>query len=428
MTYKLSETPVLPATVQKRKKPPLGLGRALIGAEEEALVLEVLRSGHLFRYSYDLPPEEQGRMAATLEKEVREKLSVRYALAVTSGTAALEVSLAALQVGPGDEVILPAWSWISCFTAIVRLGALPVLAEMDENFSLAPGEITRLATHRTKAVLIMHYQGAAADIAPLIEEAAKAGIAVLEDCAQSPGTFYHGKAVGTFGDIGTYSFQAQKCITSGEGGMIVTNDARLYERAVRLHDLGLYRAHHSTIQAPVDNSFCGGQYRMSELTAAVALAQFRKLDAIRSRCRTLRDRIMHRISDLPGLSFRKIPDPSGETGFEIYFSLPTPELARRFNEQLEIRNINCSRMTGTYVQYAKDYCLKRNTYTESASPFRHFQEWPAPGYRPQDFPRTEGLMRRFISLPLGVLYSDDDADYIADSVVAIHAWLFNEET
>src|SRR5947199_3099496 len=141
---------------QLRPRPRLGLGSASVGKEEEELVLQVLRSGDLFRY-YGHDPKNPPAMAVTLEKEFREKYGFKYALAVTSGTAALEVALAALGVGPGDEVILPAWSWISCFTAIVRVGARPVMGEIDDTFCLAPGEITRLTTPHTKAVLLVHY-------------------------------------------------------------------------------------------------------------------------------------------------------------------------------------------------------------------------------------------------------------------------------
>src|SRR5439155_8151249 len=169
----------------------------------------------------------------------------KYALAVTSGTAALEVALGALGVGPGDEVIVPAWSWISCFTAIVRMGALPVMAEIDESFCLAPGEIKRLSNKNTKAVLIVHYQGVAADLDEIIPEARAAGIKVLEDCAEAVGASYKGKSVGTLGDIGTFSFQYHKFMTSGEGGVVVTNDPVLYERSVRMHDIGQVRPYHT---------------------------------------------------------------------------------------------------------------------------------------------------------------------------------------
>src|SRR3954468_17876636 len=148
--------PAPPAAGEKlplRPRPQLGLGAALIGKEEEELVLQVVRNQEPFRY-YGHDGANPPMMATNLEKEFADKYGFKYTLAVTSGTAALECALAALGIGPGDEVIVPAWSWISCFTAIVRVGALPVLAEIDETFCLAPGEITRLCNANTKAILL----------------------------------------------------------------------------------------------------------------------------------------------------------------------------------------------------------------------------------------------------------------------------------
>ena len=403
-----SEAPAL------RPAPPLGLGAAWIGAEEEELILDVVRRKQPFRYygRGSTPPP----MCATLEKEFREMVGTKYALAVTSGTAALETALGALGVGPGDEVILPAWSWVSCFTAVVRMGALPVLAEIDETFCLAPGEIARLSTPQTKAVIIVHFQGVAADMEPLLKEAREANIKVLEDCAESCGAYYKNQRIGSWGDIGIFSFQFQKTITSGEGGMVVTDDSSLYERAVRMHDIGNYRPYHHQVLEPQETGFCGSQFRMSELTGAMALGQLRKLDKIRNHCRALQTRIVAQIKDLPGIELRHIPDPQGDSGFEVYLCLPCAEQASTLRHELHKLNVHCQQMTGTYCHYARDYCRSAKAHAPAASPFKEFSEWPARGYRAEDFPRTENLISRFVALPLGVLYSADDADYIASCV------------
>src|SRR5436190_9063977 len=291
-------------TLKLRPRPRLGLGSALVGKEEEQLVLQVLHSRDLFRY-YGHDTNSPPQMTATLEKEFRAKVGTKYALAVTSGTAALEVALAALGIGPGDEVIVPAWSWISCFTAIVRVGALPVLAEIDDTFCIAPGEITRLKTANTKAVIVVHYQGVAADLDALSREASDAGIKLLEDCAEALGATYHDKPVGSMGEIAIFSFQHNKFATSGEGGMVVTNDPLLYERAVRMHDIGQMRPYHQEIAKPQSPTFSGSQFRMSELTAAVSLGQFRRVDRIKQHCRRIQQRIVDGISGLPGISLRR---------------------------------------------------------------------------------------------------------------------------
>jgi 8-amino-3,8-dideoxy-alpha-D-manno-octulosonate transaminase len=400
-----------------RPRPQLGMGAALIGAEEEELALQVIRSKDLFRY-YGMDKSKPPMMTATLENEFAARVGRKYALAVTSGTAALECALSALGVGPGDEVILTAWGWISCFSAIVRLGALPVLAEIDDTFCLAPGEITRLKNERTKAVLIVHYQGAAADMDPLLSEAKAAEIAVLEDCAQSPGASYFGRPVGSMGTIGTFSFQYNKSITCGEGGMVMTDDPVLYERAVRTSDLGLVRAYHLDVlhgetQAP---AFSGGNFRLTELQSAVALAQLRKLDGVVAHCRALQQAVLAKIADLPGLTPRRVADPAGDQGFELYLCAPTTEIADAFRNRLHELNVNSQKVTGTYCHYARPYCQTGDAHNPNASPFKQFEVWPAPGYRAEDFPKTEALITRFIALPLGVLYTQEDAEYIGDAV------------
>lgn len=408
-----------------RVVPKPALGWALIGREEEELVQEVLRSRALFRY-YGPDPKAPPRMVATLEREFAAMVGTRFALGVTSGTAALEVALGALGVGPGDEVIVPAWSWVSCFTSVVRVGARPVLAEVDETLCLAPGEITRLRTTKTKAVLVVHFQGVAADLEPLLAEARAAGIALLEDCAESPGASYRGRRVGAWGDIAIFSFQQQKTITSGEGGVVVTNDPRLHERAVRMHDLGQWRDLHAQQLAAAEPAFCGSQFRMSELTGAVALAQLRKLEGIRAHCRRLSLRLRERIAGLPGLTLRRVPDPAGESGFETYFWVRSAEMRDAFRARLVAAGIPCDQMTGTYAQYRRPYVTSGLAHAPGASPFPLGAEWPTAAYRAESFPRTEDLIHRFVVIPVGVTHTEEDMDYIAEVIRMAHAELCGE--
>lgn len=404
--------------------PPPALGWALMGVEEEQLVLEVLRRKALFRY-YGPDPQSPPPMVATLEREAAVLIGTRFALAVTSGTAALEVALGALGVGPGDEVIVPAWSWVSCFTAVVRVGGRPVLAEVDDTLCLAPGEITRLRTARTKAALVVHFQGVAADLEALLAEARAAGIALLEDCAESPGASYRGRRVGSMGEIAIFSFQQQKTITSGEGGLVVTNDPRLYERAVRMHDLGQFRDFHAQQLPAGEPAFCGSQFRMSELTGAVALAQLRKVDRIREHCRRLSRRLRDQIGDLRGLQLRRIPDPDGESGFETYFWVATTGLRDAFRARLKDAGIPCDQMTGTYAQYRRPYVATGLAHAPGATPFAVGPDWPARGYRAEDFPRTEDLIHRFVVIPVGVNHTEADIDYIATILRRSHAELIS---
>ena len=409
------------AATPPRPIPAPGFGWTLIDREEEKLVLQVLRDKALFRY-YGPQPGRAPAMVATLEEKFRALVGTRFALGVSSGTAALEVALGALGVGPGDEVILPAWSWVSCFTAVVRLGAKPVLAEIDDTLCLDPNEIPRLRTARTKAVMVVHFQGVPADMDPILAEAKKAGIAVLEDCAEAAGARYKGRRVGSLGDIGIFSFQQQKTITSGEGGLVVTSDPTLYERAVRMHDVGQVRAFHAAQIEPKEAAFSGSQFRMSELTGAVLLAQLRRLDSIRSHCRALNARIMRRIRRLPGLKFRRIPDRRGDSGIEIYFWLE-PKFHGPFRSRLEAAGIPCQPMTGTYAQYRRPYVISGLAHAPGATPFAIGAGWPARGYRAEDFPRTEGLVTRLVAIPVGANYRVGDADRVAAAIRRIHAEL-----
>lgn len=403
-----------------RPRPAPGLGAAAIGTEEEALVLDVLRRKELFRY-YGFDPKKPPPMVAQLEREAREFLGIDYALAVSSGTAALETVLAAAGIGPGDEVIIPTWSWISCFTAVVRVGARPVLAEIDETLCLDPADWLQRVTPRTRALMVVHYQGVAAPMTSILHEAHHRGLFVIEDCAEAPGVRYRGRPVGTWSDAAIFSFQHNKPMTAGEGGLLVTRDLRLYERAVRAHDLGQYRAHHADLLPPREPAFAGGNCRMSELTAAVALAQLRKLETVRAHCRSLQARILPRLAQLPGLQLRPIPDPAGDFGFEIYFFVRNAITAQRYRELLDAHNVWCLQRTGTYPQYRRDYAISGRTAHPAQSPFRDLHPWPAPGYRAEDFPRTEDLTSRFVALPLGWRYTREDADYIATCVEAAHA-------
>src|SRR5947207_1817448 len=210
--------------------------------KERQQLIDVVETGRPFRW-YG-PGSQPPVKVLTFEKELAQWTHAPYALAVTSGTAALQTAIAALGIGPGDEVILPAWTWHSCFNAIVLAGALPVFAEIDESFNIDPADIERHITKQTKLIIAVHLQGNPADLDRILPVARKHGIKVLEDCAQSVGASYKGKPLGSMGDIGIYSLQLNKTITAGEGGAVVTSDPLLFERAARFHDLGALRSGH----------------------------------------------------------------------------------------------------------------------------------------------------------------------------------------
>jgi 8-amino-3,8-dideoxy-alpha-D-manno-octulosonate transaminase len=291
-----------------------------------------------------------------------------------------------------------------------------VLAEVDDTLNLDPTEIARLCTPRTRAVLVVHYQGVPADMDAILTAARSANLRVIEDCAESAGATFRGRPVGSIGDIGTFSFQTRKIISAGEGGMIVTADPHVYERAVRMSDVGQYRAFHEKQHPASGPAFSGSNYRMSELTAAVALAQFRRLPRMVAHLRALRERLVSGIGQLAGVSFRRIPDSAGDLGFETYLYLPNAETVTKLRALLAADGVNCSQHTGTYCHYARPYCQSGAAHAPGASPFTGMSPWPAPGYRQQDFPRTNALITRMMAVPLGVLYRFEDVDVIAAAI------------
>ena len=204
-------------------------GKALVGPnwgpqyyddKEQAQLIEVLEGHNPFRFSN---PSEKSKVAR-FENECAARIRTKYALAVTSGTAALHTAMAALEVGPGDEVILPAWTWYSCYNTIIQAGALPVFAEIDESFNLDPSDIEHRITPQTKVIMAVHLQGNPADMDPILEIARRRGLKVLEDASQSVGASYKGRPLGSMGDIGIFSLQQSKTITAGEGGVVVTSN------------------------------------------------------------------------------------------------------------------------------------------------------------------------------------------------------------
>jgi dTDP-4-amino-4,6-dideoxygalactose transaminase len=196
--------------------------------KERAELLEVIETRSPFRW---YGPAAQPRKVLQFEKEFAARMGAKYALAVTSGTTALQAAMAALEIGPGDEVILPSWTWHSCFNAVVLAGGLPVCAEIDDSFNLDPDDIERHITPNTKVILAAHLQGNPCNIERILEIARKHKLRVLEDCAQSLGASFKGRSVGSIADIGIYSLQLNKTITAGEGGAVVTSDPTLFERA-----------------------------------------------------------------------------------------------------------------------------------------------------------------------------------------------------
>lgn len=370
-------------------------------AEEQALQ-EVVESGSPFRYWGPGKP----RKVQQFEEAFARFMGTRFALGVTSGTAALDCAVAALGIGPGDEVILPAYTWWSDYTCVVHAGALPIFAEIDRSLNLDPRDFERKLTPRTKAVIAVHLLGGPCDLDPILAIARARGVKVIEDCAQCVGGAYHGKRLGAHGDLGIYSFQINKTMTSGEGGALVTSDPLLYERAVRFHDMGTARSLFlERIGGPSQvPTFAGENFRMNELTGAVLGAQLGKLDTMVDALRRNARAVLDGIRDLPGLRLRQSPDPAGDIGYAVFFEATDRERRDRGIEALRRQKVPASTLSGSVLLPLEESVIHKRT--------RH-PDWPsftspqgrAMEYGPDTCPQTLSIFDRMIQVRMGPKYT-----------------------
>ena len=375
-----------------------GPGVELIGAEEIAQVLEVLTSRFLSRYG---PADDPafGAKCRRVEQEIAALAGVRYGLGLSGGgSSGLWLALLGLGVGPGDEVIVPGFTFVATISAVVYARAVPVLAEIDDTFNLDPADVEARITSRTRAIVVVHMLGAPARLAELRAIADRHGIALIEDCAQAFGASYRGRGVGGIGAIGVYSFNEYKTITCGDGGMIVTDDESLFERCFAMHDQG--HAPDRLGSRYATRPFLGMNLRMTELSGAVLLAQLGKLDTIRSRLRANKAIVRSSLADLPGLEFRVLADPDGDLATHCVVAFPTAEVARGI--AAEVGSITLAE-SGWHVYSNMEHVLERRTVSGKGCPFdcRCFNDEEVV-YRRGMLPRTDALLARSISFGIGV--------------------------
>lgn len=307
-----------------------------MGQQETEAALRVLRSRSLFRF-YGLDLQEE---VSSFESEFARWLGVSHAVAVTSGTGALSVALSAIGVGPGQEVIIPAYMWVSVAAAVVNRGAIPVLVDINETFCLDPNAVERCITPRTAGIILVHMSGVPGDVKAVQRIANQHKVFLLEDCAQCNGGSVDGQKVGTFGDIATFSFQMNKNMTSGEGGCVVMNDLCLYQRTVACHDLGYGRDDQGRLSLNDSNCFLWGEgYRLDELRASLLRAQLRKLPRIIGAMHSSKYRIRKALEAFPSVQLRRIIDPRGDTGCFLITTYKDRETAGRVNRALRAEGI-----------------------------------------------------------------------------------------
>lgn len=403
--------------VREQPLPPGYKGGLLLGEEEADRTGQVIRGRAPFRY-YGMEPQYSVR---ALENKMAGHLGVPYVLGVSSGTAALIVAMKALGIGSGDKVIIPAVTFLATAGAVVACNAVPVFADADESLNLIPEQLECVYDDEVKAVIAVHIDGVACEMDKIAAFAKKKGIRVIEDTAQSLGTTYLGRQAGTWGDIGTFSFQMQKVLSAGEGGAVATADARWFERAVRYHDQGSFRERERYGIASDDerNAFFGENYRMNELTGAVLAEQWSRLDGIIGAMRRHHRRIKSTLQrELPSLQFRKVPDPAGEGCSMLGLVWESKEKAALFIRAMAAERVKPVLKYGGMPVYMMPLIRHQRTVDPNNYPFSHPFRHPV-RYEAGMCPCAEDALKRVTLIPVSPTLTDRDADTIIEAVIKV---------
>lgn len=380
-------------------------GYELFGAEERKEVNDVLETGILMRYGFDGPRKGIWK-AKELEQEINKTFNVAHSQLVSSGTAALTVALSALGIGAGDEVIMPTFTFVASFEAVISVGAIPVLTDIDESLTLDPKAVEEAITPRTKAIMPVHMCGSMAWLDELKAICDKHNLVLLEDACQAIGATYKGKSVGTIGHAGTFSFDFVKIITTAEGGAVLTNNKEVYEKCDQFSDHG--HDHMGKDRGADLHPYLGYNYRISELHAAVGLAQIRKLGQFLEMQKRNNRIIYEALKDVPGISFRVIPDPAGDTGSFLSFFLPTEDMARKAATELAAAGI-----TGNFYWYDNNWhYLRKWKHLQNGSWMYRLpeeQKKQVMHYSNMAYPVSDAIMGRCISSSISLLWDEAQA-------------------
>jgi len=390
-------------------------GFELFGPEERKEVNDVLDTGIFMRYGFDGPRKGIWK-SKELEAAICQTIGCNYTQLVSSGTAALTTALSALGIGAGDEVIMPTFTFVASFEAVLSVGAVPVLADVDETLTLQPEAVRRAITPRTKCVMPVHMCGAMADLDALLSICKEHGLILLEDACQSFGGKYKGKYLGTIGHAGTFSFDFVKTITCAEGGGVVTNSEDIYTKCDGFSDHG---HDHKGVDRGADlHPFIGYNYRISELHAAVGLAQVRKLDQFLAIQKKNHSQLKAILSTVPEVSFRTIPDPSGDSHTFLSWFLPTEELARGVVAELKQQGV----LPGNFYWFDNNWHYFRKwDHLRQAATLNRLNDAQQKALHALDiagFPASDKIMSRCISTAIGLLWTEEQTKEKGEKIAA----------
>jgi 8-amino-3,8-dideoxy-alpha-D-manno-octulosonate transaminase len=379
-------------------------GYELWSDKERKEVTDVLDTGILMRYGFDGPRKGVWK-SKELEAAICKTFGCSYAQLTSSGTSALTTAMSALGIGYGDEVITPSFTFVASFEAILSVGAIPVLVDVDDTLTLDPEAVRKAITANTKAIMPVHMCGSMADLGALQAICKEHNLILLEDACQSIGGTYKGKALGTIGDAGTFSFDFVKTMTCAEGGVVMTNSRDIYTKSDGYTDHG---HDHLGVDRGADlHPFIGYNYRISELHAAVGLAQIKRLDEFLAQQKKNHGLLKSSIETVPEISFRRVPDPAGDSCSFISWFLPSEEITRAVVAEMKAQGI----LAGNFYWYDNNWHyirkwdhLKTGETLNALHPdlkARVMQE------ANKDFSASDAIMSRCISTSISLLWTEE---------------------
>ncbi len=371
---------------------------------ERKELMDVVESGILMRYGFDGARNGHWK-AKELEAAVCETFGCKHAQLTSSGTAALTTALSALGVGYGDEVIMPSFTFVASFEAVISVGAVPVLADIDDTLTLDPASVRKNITSRTRAIMPVHMCGSMADMDALQAICREHNLWLLEDACQSIGGTYKGKHLGTIGDAGTFSFDFVKTMTCGEGGVVMTNNQEVYVKSDGYTDHG---HDHLGVDRGADlHPFIGYNFRISELHAAVGLAQIRRLPEFLETQKINHTLLKSLLADIPGITFRRVPDPAGDSCSFLSWFLPSAEQTSRAVEALRSAGL----LAGNFHWYNNNWhYIRKWEHLKQAVTLNQLH----PDLRTRieveankDFSASDAIMSRCVSTAISLLWTEE---------------------
>lgn len=389
-------------------------GYELWSDNERKEVNDVLETGILMRYGFDAPRKGIWK-SKELETAISETFGCKYAQLTSSGTAALTTAMSALGIGYGDEVITPSFTFVASFEAVLSVGAVPVLVDVDDTLTLDPEAVRKSITPKTKAIMPVHMCGSMADLDVLVAICKENNLILLEDACQSIGGTYKGKHLGTIGDAGTFSFDFVKTMTCAEGGVVMTNREDIYVNSDGYTDHG--HDHKGADRGADLHPFIGYNFRISELHAAVGLAQIKRLPEFLTIQKKNHGLLKNILAQVPEVSFRRIPDPAGDSCSFVSWFLPTEEITRAVVAEMKAQGI----LPGNFYWYDNNWHyirkwdhLKKAMTLNAIGPELKEKVMQQAN---KDFAASDAVMSRCISTSISLLWTEEQIQEKGEKMV-----------